>query len=186
MFKALFGRKSAKNDPHVLYGMVVARAREAELYSRFGVPDTIDGRFEMMAMHVYLVLRYLKRDGNRYADFSQTLFDTFIDDISAGLREAGVGDQTVPKRLQKMSRVFYGRVKAWDEGFDSNVPFERLNQTLGKNLYPDGNAPENMNQLTTYFISEHDQLMAMDATDVVAGKKVFEGSISIDSENPNA
>ncbi len=185
MFKALFGRNSAKTDPHLLYGRVVARARATDLYERLGVPDTLDGRFEMMAMHVYLVLRRLRLDANDHKGFSQALFDTFIDDISAGLREAGVGDQTVPKRLQKMSRVFYGRVKAWDADFEAEDAASRLNQTFKKNLYPDDNAEINLEGLVRYVIEEDARIAALSAADIIAGRSVFSDPVAASRKNAN-
>ncbi|MEO1397333.1 MAG: ubiquinol-cytochrome C chaperone family protein [Pseudomonadota bacterium] len=117
MLRRLLGLRRADDldrQRQALYGLVVAQARRPELYSRLGVPDTFDGRLEMMILHLYAIHKRLLREGEEDRRLSQGVFDTFFDDMDAALREAAVGDQAVPKRLQKITRVFYGHAKALD------------------------------------------------------------------------
>ncbi len=93
--------------------MIVTQAREPLFYRDLGVPDTVNGRFDLLVLHLWMVLRRLRPapDG---VGLSQALFDRFCDDMDANLREMGVGDLTVPKRMQAFGEAFYGRVAAYD------------------------------------------------------------------------
>ena len=139
MFKALFGRNSSGPLAHALYGTVVARARDPLFYTGFGVPDTFDGRFELLTMHLFIVHNRLKDEGSDSRRVSQLIFDAFIDDMDSALREAGVGDQTVPKRIAKMTQVFYGRTGAYEEalnGGNSGDICNSLAQVISRNMFP--------------------------------------------------
>src|SRR6476619_3386491 len=96
-----------------IYGMIVTQAREPLFYRDLGVPDTVNGRFDLLLLHLWLVLRRLK-SVEAGTGLSQTLFDRFCDDMDANLREMGVGDLTVPKRMQAFAEAFYGRAAACD------------------------------------------------------------------------
>ena len=114
-----------------IYGMIVAQAREPLFYRAIGVPDTVNGRFDMVLLHLWTVLRRLRTlDGG--AELSQALFDHFCGDMDANLRELGVGDLTVPKRMQKFGEAFYGRTAAYDAALDKGA--EPLAQALCKNI----------------------------------------------------
>ena len=95
-----------------IYGMIVAQARLPAFYLRFGVPDTVNGRFDMVVLHLWMILARLRAEG-AVAE-AQQLFDRFCNDMDANLREMGVGDLTVPKRMQKFGEAFYGRSAAYD------------------------------------------------------------------------
>ncbi len=118
-----------------IYGMIVAQAREPLFYQAMGVPDTVNGRFDMVLLHLWMVLRRLRpvEDG---AGLSQALFDHFCGDMDANLRELGVGDLTVPKRMQKFGEAFYGRAAAYDLALDAGA--EPLAQALCKNILDGG------------------------------------------------
>jgi len=114
-----------------IYGMIVTQAREPLFYRDLGVPDTVNGRFDLLVLHLWMVLRRLKPvEGG--AGLSQALFDRFCDDMDANLREMGVGDLTVPKRMQAFGEAFYGRVAAYDLAL--SLGEEPLAQALCKNI----------------------------------------------------
>ena len=92
-----------------LYRSVVSQARRPEFYLLVGVPDSLDGRFELNALHVFLVLDRLKQDYPRGAGLGQALHDVFFADMDHSLREMGAGDLGVGKRVKKMAQGFYGR-----------------------------------------------------------------------------
>ena len=129
-----------------IYGMIVAQAREPLFYRAMGVPDTVNGRFDMVLLHLWMVLRRL-RPAAGGVDLSQALFDHFCGDMDANLRELGVGDLTVPKRMQKFGEAFYGRAAAYDAALEAGV--EPLAQALCKNIL-DGRGIENARQLAAY------------------------------------
>jgi cytochrome b pre-mRNA-processing protein 3 len=129
-----------------IYGMIVAQAREPLFYRAIGVPDTVNGRFDMVLLHLWMVLRRLRTlDGG--AELSQELFDHFCGDMDANLRELGVGDLTVSKRMQKFGEAFYGRSAAYDRALEAGA--EPLAQALCKNIL-DGRGIENARQLAAY------------------------------------
>lgn len=96
-----------------LYGAIVAQARSPALYSDFGVPDTVDGRFEMVVLHLVLVLERLRSGDSAEEALAQPVFDLWCVDMDRSLRELGVGDLGVPKRMKDMTQRFYGRAAAY-------------------------------------------------------------------------
>ncbi len=101
-----------------IYGMIVAQAREPVFYVSLNVPDTVNGRFDMLLLHLWIVMRQLRTHENG-EDMGQALFDRFCADMDDNLREMGVGDLTVPKRMQKFGEAFYGRMAAYDAALDA-------------------------------------------------------------------
>jgi cytochrome b pre-mRNA-processing protein 3 len=129
-----------------IYGMIVTQAREPLFYRDLGVPDTVNGRFDLLVLHLWMVVRRLKSiEGG--ADLSQALFDRFCDDMDANLREMGVGDLTVPKRMQAFGEAFYGRAAAYDLALTGGR--EALAQALCKNIL-NGEQIENARRLAVY------------------------------------
>jgi cytochrome b pre-mRNA-processing protein 3 len=152
-----------------IYGMIVAQAREPLFYRAIGVPDTVDGRFDMVLLHLWMVLRRLRRD-ERGADLSQALFDHFCGDMDANLREMGVGDLTVPKRMQKFGEAFYGRAAAYDLALDQGD--EKLAQALCRNIL-DGGDIGHARQLAAYAKAAVAALAGLDDTCIGEGSWQF-------------
>ena len=117
-----------------LYSAILARARQGTFYEEFGVPDTIDGRFDMVALHAFLVLHRLKRDRPVTARLSQALFDLMFIDMDENLREMGVGDLSVGRRVKDMAKAFLGRVAAYEDAL-AQADGEALAAALGRNLF---------------------------------------------------
>lgn len=113
------------------YGAIVERARAPLFFTRWGVPDTLDGRFEMLALHAFLVLHRLKADPAAKG-FAQDLFDTMFADLDRTVREMGAADIGVGRYVKEMARGFYGRIAAYDEGLKADG---RLEDALRRNLY---------------------------------------------------
>jgi cytochrome b pre-mRNA-processing protein 3 len=139
-------RMPSRGTIETIYGMIVTQAREPLFYRDFGVPDTVDGRFDLLVLHLWMVLRRLKpmEGGDGLA---QTVFDRFCDDMDANLREMGVGDLTVPKRMQAFGEAFYGRAAAYDLALAAGS--EPLAQALCKNIL-NGRGIENARRLAVY------------------------------------
>jgi cytochrome b pre-mRNA-processing protein 3 len=100
-------------DPTIaaLYGAIVAQAREPSFYEVYAVPDTVLGRFDLIVLHLALVLRRLREEDGAVA---QGVFDEFCRDMDHNLREMGIGDPGVPRQMQKVGEAFYGRAQAYD------------------------------------------------------------------------
>jgi cytochrome b pre-mRNA-processing protein 3 len=109
---SLFRRNRHRDAALRLYHAIVAQARAPVFFAGFGVPDTFDGRFELIALHGYLVLNRLKAEGPRMAELAQELFDVMFADFDRGLREMGVGDLGVGRQVKTMAQAFYGRIGA--------------------------------------------------------------------------
>ena len=114
-----------------IYGMIVAQARLPAFYERFGVPDTVNGRFDMVLLHLWLVLRRLRTSADGTV-LAQALFDHFCSDMDDNLREMGVGDLSVPKRMVKFAEAFYGRTAAYDAALKAGG--SELAQALARNV----------------------------------------------------
>jgi cytochrome b pre-mRNA-processing protein 3 len=114
-----------------IYGMIVTQAREPIFYRELGVPDTVNGRFDLLLLHLWLLLRRL-RSARGGEELSQALFDRFCEDMDDNLREMGVGDQTVPRRMRAFGEAFYGRVQAYDRAVEEGG--EALAQAICKNI----------------------------------------------------
>ena len=140
-------RLPVRGTIEAIYGMIVAQAREPVFYRDWGVPDTVNGRFDLLLLHLWLVLRRLKSMEEGGAGLSQALFDHFCEDMDDNLREMGVGDLTVPKRMRAFGEAFYGRAAAYDQASAEGA--EPLAQALCKNIL-NGAHPERARRLAIY------------------------------------
>ena len=117
-----------------LYGAIVAQARSVSFYSDYGVPDTIEGRFDLIVLHVILLLARLHSDGSPVRGIGQKLFDVFCSDLDANLREMGTGDLSVPKRMRAFGEAFYGRQSAYLDALAAPDDGE-LENALARNIF---------------------------------------------------
>lgn len=151
-----------------LYGAIVAAARHPVPYADWQVPDSLDGRFDMIAIHAFLALDRLK-GGN--ADFRQALVDELFADMDRSLREMGVGDISVGKKVRKMAEVFYGRIAAYDKAL-LEAP-QALEAALARNVFPDGAPPGSAAKLADYVRHSRDRLALQPAGDLLEGRIAF-------------
>jgi cytochrome b pre-mRNA-processing protein 3 len=139
-------RAALRGTIEAIYGMIVTQAREPLFYRDLGVPDTVNGRFDLLILHLWMVLRRF-RSIQDAAHVSQALFDRFCEDMDANLREMGVGDLTVPKRMQAFGEAFYGRAAAYDAAFAAGADAPAY--ALRKNIL-NGEGMENARRLAAY------------------------------------
>ena len=127
------------------YGAIVAQSRRAAFYIGYGVPDTMDGRFDLIVLHMVLLLARLDREGPAARDLGQNLFDHFCRDLDANLREMGVGDLAVPKRMRQFAEAFYGRQSAYLAAL-SAPNGRKLEKALARNIFQgvDGAGPRRL------------------------------------------
>lgn len=166
ILKRLFQKQDRAVRP--VYEAIVAAARHPVPYTDWGVADTIDGRFDMIALHAFLVLDRLK--GSAEA-FRQQLVDELFRDMDRSLREMGVGDISVGKKVRKMAEVFYGRVAAYDKGLAEGR--DALAQALARNIYPGGAPDAGLAALASHVIALRDDLAAQSADDILKGRITF-------------
>ena len=135
-----------------IYGMIVAQAREPLFYRDLGVADSVNGRFDMLLLHLWLVMRELKLKGDSAPGsalhaLSQGLVERFCSDMDDNLRELGTSDLRVPKKMQEFGRAFYGRAAAYDMALEAGR--EPLALALSRNIY-NGTDIENSRRLVAY------------------------------------
>lgn len=140
MIGTMFKKSSRKPDPAVvehLHNTITELARKPVFYTRFAVPDTIDGRYDLFCVMLSLFLFRLQQiDG----ELAQAVFDRAFKDVERGLREAGVGDLSVPKHMKRMLAAFYGRAASYYEALEQQQT-EGLAVMLTRNLYNGENTP---------------------------------------------
>jgi hypothetical protein len=112
MIFPLFRRSSRQDTISALYGTIVAQARLPCFYREYGVPDTVNGRFDLLVLHLAIVLDRLE-EGSELRAMGQALFDRFCEDMDDNLREIGIGDLSVPREMQRIGEAFYGRAQAY-------------------------------------------------------------------------
>ena len=139
-------RLAPRGTIEAIYGMIVTQAREPLFYQDLGVPDTVNGRFDLLLLHLWMVLRHLRSLPGGVA-LSQALFDHFCADMDANLREMAVGDLKVPKQMQVLGEAFYGRAAAYDMALADNS--EALAQAINRNVL-DGQQIDNARRLAAY------------------------------------
>jgi cytochrome b pre-mRNA-processing protein 3 len=168
-------RIAPRGTIEAIYGMIVTQAREPLFYRDLGVPDTVNGRFDLLVLHLWLVLWRL-RAAEAGAGLSQALFDRFCSDMDDNLREMGVGDLTVPKRMQAFGEAFYGRTAAYDLALQAGE--EPLAQALCKNIL-NGEGIENARQLALYAKAAIAALAGQDEATLLAASWKFPSPIGL-------
>ncbi|MFQ5786093.1 MAG: ubiquinol-cytochrome C chaperone family protein [Alphaproteobacteria bacterium] len=155
-----------------MYGRLVEQARWPGFYRDWGIPDTLDGRFEMIVLHVLLVLRRLRREGKEGSALGQVVFEVMIDDMDRSLREMGVGDLSVGRRVKAMAQAFYGRAAAYDMAIESDD--DALGEALRRNVFGTvGPRPEQLAALVGYVRGEAAALDTWPASELLAGGVCF-------------
>lgn len=143
VLKSLFSSSPVKTNAHRLYVAIVARARRAEFYRIAGVADTPTGRFDMICAHMAIVLaRISARADQRSGEFAQALYDAMFTDMDRALREMGVGDLSVGKRVRKMAESFHNQASAYRDALvlQGAARVERLADLAGRFLVPEAPA----------------------------------------------
>lgn len=169
---ALEARNGRQAAAKLLYAALVRQAREPFLFAELQVPDTRDGRLEMVLLHAVVVMRGLQQAGEPGVALSQALFDWMFADIDQHLREWGVGDLSVGKQVKRIAQVFYARAAALDPALAAADP-EPLVPVLLHNVYggdQSGLAPARA--LARYLVDQAAALRAQPG-ELLAGRPAF-------------
>lgn len=126
-------QRERRRQADALYSALVAQARSSEFYTELGVPDSLDGRFEMVVLHVYALTRGVEGRSQAQTELSRLVMEAMIDDMDRTLREIGVGDMSVGKKVKQMAAAFYGRARAYDSALAAGDA--ELHQALLRNVY---------------------------------------------------
>src|SRR5947209_9880511 len=124
----------------ILYGAIVTQARGRRFYEFYGVPDTVLGRFDLIVLHLVLLLRRLRAGDAAARALAQQVFDRFCRDMDHNLREMGISDQGVPRQMRRVGEAFYGRAQAYDAAL-AQQGGEALVETLIRNVYAEALDP---------------------------------------------
>jgi cytochrome b pre-mRNA-processing protein 3 len=172
MLKSLFKPRPAVVAGRALYARAVAQARTPALYVDLSVPDTPEGRFEAYSLHVYLLLERLKGHGEQAAETAQALFDTYVSDLDHALRELGVGDLSVGKKIRKLGEAFYGRVRSFEAALAALPETAELEAVLARTVYASGGA-ESAPGLAAYVMRQREALAAQPLERLFAGEAAW-------------
>lgn len=174
MFKRLFGRERQANRAitDALYGEIVAAARQKPFYSDWNVPDTPLGRFEMVSLHMFLFQHRMHGEEGASKALAQVLIDEFFMDVEHSLRELGVGDVGVPKRMKKLAKMFYGRTAAYADSLERGDA-DALAAALTRNVQPDTESWPEAARLAGYVMCAEKNLAAQPSEAIHAGKLSF-------------
>ena len=174
-------RSTERDQARVLYISSVKQARRPGFYTDCGVADTLDGRFDLIVLHLFLVVRALRTSGEQGKRLSDLMFKIMMDDMDMNLREMGVGDLSVGKRVKSMARAFYGRSAAYDAAIDADQAAvsgdageDGLGAMLRRNIYG-ADAPEfgEIAKLLDYVRRAEAALAAGPQDDLLSGEVVF-------------
>jgi cytochrome b pre-mRNA-processing protein 3 len=165
----LLARKSQKSMARRLHDEAVAQGRQLTLYMQMGAPDTVEGRFEILTLHVILLIDRLKGDVRQAAALSQALFDVYVSDLDGALREMSVGDLAVGKRMKKLGEAFYGRARAYDAAFQALPDLAMLRDVVARTIL-DGMACADPQPLAIYIARRREGLAACETASLLEGR----------------
>ncbi len=147
---------------YTLYAAINAEARQERFFTEWGVPDTLDGRFEMILLHMFLYLHTMKQMGEGTTTLQRKLIEAFFEDMDRSVRELGVGDTGVSRRIKKMANAFYGRINAFETALGDDA---LLAESLRKNTFATAeHIPDDLRFACEYMREKLDTLQEVDVT----------------------
>lgn len=167
-------QKDEKKRSQMLYQSVVDQARRPVFYDFYGVPDSIDGRFELICIHAFLIMDRLEQAGLPGRRTAQALFDVMFRDMEWSLREQGVGDLSIPKHVKRMMKGFNGRAHAYRDAAGDRQAMKRV---LARNVYATGAPPDDsvLAGLTDYIVRARACLAATPLDELPDSTRLFPG-----------
>ena len=171
-FLGLFGRKQYERPGFELYTAAVQAARDPYIFETLRVPDTLDGRFDVIGLYVFMVVHRLHAESKAGKDLAQAIFDAMFSDMDINLREIGVSDMRIGKRVRDMWEAFNGRSTAYAAALDSG-DLPALTEALARNVWR-GHAPEDApGALAAFMLEQVAHLRAQPIEALAAGKVDF-------------
>ncbi len=152
---------------YAVYNAIVAQSRQTHFYADWAVPDTVTGRFDMISLHMCVLFRRLRPAPGESKDFAQDLFDLFFKDMDRSLRELGVSDVGVPKKIEKMGNLFYGLLEKVTFSLDSDDQ-SGLAATINRNVF-DEDKPDEAVKLADYLFEFAAELDKQPLAEIKAG-----------------
>lgn len=175
MIMSLFRPKKQNPNKKIvskLYAQIIEAGRQPVLYAEWGVPDTPIGRYEAIGLHMILFLFRTKGTKTALEELSQDVLDEFFLELDHSVRELGVGDAGVPKRMKKLGKMFYGRMGPYWKALDDNDQ-AALKEALARNILPDENEQLATEPLAQYMIDSAAHLAKIDDDRLLRGEIDF-------------
>ena len=174
MFKRLFSQRPAYAAGQRLYAAAAAQARDPAFYRDGGAPDVIEGRFELYLIHVALVVNRLRGEGPRAQETNQVVFDAFLKGLDDALREMGVGDLSVGKKMRRLGEAFYGRAKGYAAALEPGADLGDLPALVARTLFADEpDAYAHAAAMAAYVRATADALAGQSTERLLAGEVSF-------------
>jgi len=149
MFARLLSAGAEKKNAYAVYNALVTQARSVSFYTDYGVPDTIEGRFDMILLHLFLVDVRLEKEGQPYVRIRRFIQEAMVSDMDRSFRELGIGDMSVGKEMKKVGGAWLGRRAAYVAASSSNAEPNAISETVQKNIYR-GEADDGIAKLVKY------------------------------------
>ena len=151
-----------------LYAQIVAQARQPVFYTDYKIPDDVNGRFELLILHSYMLFHRLRPEDEKTRVIGQAVFDRFFQDMDDSLRERGIGDLSIPKKIKKMAQAFYGRVEAYDTAREDGP--DALALALSRNFFPESEEKQPQTDgLADYVYKSDAHLLGLSAKSIASG-----------------
>ena len=151
------------------WAILTSAARTPAVYAEMGVPDTVMGRVEMLTIVLVLFFRRTAKSPTSGQELAQEIIDAFFEDVDHSIRELGVGDPSVPKRMKKLAGMFYGRLESYAAALDQSDR-AKLAAALQRNLHPEaGEAAPSMDQLADWMFDAEQALSVLDEELITTG-----------------
>jgi cytochrome b pre-mRNA-processing protein 3 len=165
-------RNPLQEAAELAYRRIVDQARRPGFFTVLGVPDTIDGRFELICLHAFLFLHRLKGEKPPAPELGQRFFDTMFADFDRSLREMGTGDLSVGRHVKRMAQAFYGRIDAYERGLSAGDGV--LKAALARNLFGtvSAEAPA-LDAMAGYLRAEASRLRERQSPELLRGEVSF-------------
>ncbi len=171
MFRLSSHRRAERAAASRIYAAVLLAARRPGLYLSCGVPDTLQGRFEMVTLHLFAVLHRLMHDPGDDPALARLISERFVEDMDGALREMGVGDLSVPKRMRALYGSFAGRVSAYRQALGHQP--DGLAAAVARNVFPEGDGDEQAASLAAYLGEAVERVRAADMEGLRRGELPF-------------
>lgn len=154
-----------------VYAVALSQIRTPAFYEAYSVPDTFDGRFDLLVLHLFMVVNRMVDEPSVGEEFNQALFDATFADMDQTLREMGIGDMGIPKHMRRMMMAFNGRMHAYSEAINSGF----FRTSLMNNLYGTCELkPYREAELMEAYVKANIRaLKAMSADQIMSGQSIF-------------
>lgn len=168
LFKKVFTPSSSQQSAYLAYCALVEQSRKPFFYNEGGVEDSIDGRFDVIVLHMFLLTQRLQKES---PEFLRNVWEAFFYDMDRNLREMGVSDTGVGKRIKKMVQAFYGRMDVYEKSVSNTEEFK---ESLVRNLYRDKEIrADKIDKIVEYVKRNIEYFQEQSITDIESGKILF-------------